>query len=117
MRIHHLLIVTALLSAACNRGAAPGAAGGPGRGGGPAGVKIQTLETRQLEYASEFISTVRSLHSTTIQPQAEGRVTRIFVKSGDVVKTGDRLLQIDPEKQAETVRNLQSQRAAREADV
>ena len=117
MRIHYLLIVTAVLSAACNRGATPGAAGGPGRGGGPAGVKIQTLEARPIEDASEFISTVRSLHSTTIQPQAEGRITRIFVKSGDVVKTGDRLMQIDPEKQAETVRNLQSQRAAREADV
>jgi RND family efflux transporter MFP subunit len=118
MRIHHLLIVTALLTAACNRGAAPGAAGGgPGRGGGPAGVKIQTLETHPLEDASEFISTVRSLHSMTIQPQAEGRITKIFVKSGDVVKAGALLMQIDPEKQAETVRNLQSQRAVRQADV
>jgi len=118
MRIHHFLIVTALLSAACNRGEpAGGAAAGAGRGGGPAGVKVVTLDMKPLEDASEFISTVRSLHSTTVQPQVEGRITRIFVKSGDVVKTGQPMLQIDPEKQAETVRNLQSQRAVREADV
>lgn len=118
MRIHFALIVTALLAAACNRGVGPGAAaGGGGRGGGPAGVKIVTLENHPLEDASEFISTVRSLHSTTVQPQVEGRITKIYVKSGDVVKAGAPLLQIDPEKQAATVRNTESQRAAREADV
>ena len=118
MRIHHLVIVTALLASACNRGAAPAAgAGGAGRGGGPAGVKIQTLETRQLEEASEFISTVRSLHSMTVQPQVDGRITKIFVKSGDTVKPGQPMLQIDAEKQSATVRNLQSQRTAREADA
>ena len=118
MRIPHLLIVTALLAAACNRGAAPApAAGGAGRGGGPVGVKISTLETKPIEDASEFISTVRSLHSMTVQPQVEGRITRIFVKSGDVVKLGTPMLQLDGGKQTETVRNLQSQRTAREADA
>ena len=67
--------------------------------------------------ASEFISTVRSLHSTTIQPQVDGRVTRIFVKSGDTVRAGSPILQIDPEKQTATVQNTESQRAGRAADV
>src|SRR5262249_58117392 len=89
MRIHFALIVTALLAAACNRGVGPGAAaGGGGRGGGPAGVKIVTLENHPLEDASEFISTVRSLHSTTVQPQVEGRITKIYVKAGDGRQTG-----------------------------
>src|SRR6185436_18923299 len=87
------------------------------RGGGPAGVKIQTLASRPLEDASEFISTVRSLHSTTVQPQVEGRITKIHVKSGDVVRAGTLLLKIDPEKQAESVKSLQSQRTVREGDV
>jgi RND family efflux transporter MFP subunit len=118
MRIHRLLIGTVVLAAACNRGAAPGpAAGGAGRGGGPAGVKIVALETKPLEDASEFISTVRSLHSMTVQPQVEGRITKIFVKSGDVVKPGAPLLQLDADKQAQTVGNLRSQRTGRETDV
>jgi len=119
MRIHHVLIVTALFVSSCSREAGPaGAAAGGGRGaGGPVGVKIVTLEGRPLEDASEFISTVRSLHSMTVQPQVEGRITKIFVKSGDVVKIGTPMLQLDGEKQAETVRNVQSQRTGREADV
>ena len=119
MRIQHLLTCLALLAAGCGRGAdpsgAPAAAGG--RGGGPVGVKVVTLETHPLAEYSDFISTVRSLHSTTVQPQVDGTITKIFVKSGDVVKTGAPLLQIDPEKQAATVRNTESQRTAREADV
>jgi len=118
MRIHHLIICLALVSTACHRDASDaGAPAGGGRGGGPAGVTIVTLEPHPIEDASEFISTVRSLHSTTVQPQVEGTVTKIFVKSGDVVKTGTPLLQIDPEKQAATVRNTESQRTARESDV
>jgi RND family efflux transporter MFP subunit len=118
MRIHHILIATALLAAACNRGAAPASSPAAGGGrGGPAGVTIETLADKPIEDASEFISTVRSLHSTTVQPQVEGRVTKIFVKSGDVVKLGTPMLQLDGEKQSETVRNLQSLRTAREADV
>jgi len=117
MRIHHLLISTVLLATACNRGAAPAPAAAGGGRGGPAGVKIQTLAQKPIDDASEFISTVRSLHSTTVQPQVEGRVTKIFVKSGDVVKLGTPMLQLDGEKQAETVRNLQSQRVGRESDV
>jgi RND family efflux transporter MFP subunit len=103
---------------ACSDGnngtAAPAAAGG----GPPASaVKIQTVDAKPIERASEFIATVKSLNSTTIQPQVDGRVTRILVKAGDRVRAGTPLLQIDPEKQVATVRNTESQRAARRADV
>lgn len=119
MRIHRFIAFTALLFAACKGGqAAPqGDAAGAGRGGAAAAVTVVTLQPRPIEESSDFISTVRSLHSTTVQPQVEGRITKIFVKSGDVVKTGEPLLQIDPERQAATVRNSESMRTARESDV
>jgi RND family efflux transporter MFP subunit len=117
----HLLIPFLMLAAACSRSDAPGASAAPGAGrGGPppaAAVGIETLEAKPIEEASDFIATVRSLHSTTVQPQVEGRVTRIFAKSGDVVRAGAPLVQIDPERQAATVRNTESQRTAREGDV
>jgi RND family efflux transporter MFP subunit len=81
------------------------------------GVTIVTLEPTPIEDASEFIATVRSLHSTTVQPQVDGVLTKIFVRSGDNVTAGTPLMQIDPEKEAQTLRNTESQRAAREADV
>jgi RND family efflux transporter MFP subunit len=96
-------------------GAAPGAGG---RGAAPAaGVGIVALQPKPIEDGSEFIATVRSLHSTTVQPQVEGVITKIFVRSGDVVRAGSPILQIDPDKQAATVRSAESQRAAREADA
>jgi RND family efflux transporter MFP subunit len=102
---------------ACSDGT-KGTAPPPGAAGPPAAaVSIQTVEPKPIERASEFIATVKSLNSTTIQPQVDGRVTRIFVKSGDHVRAGSPLLQIDPEKQVATVRNTESQRAARQADL
>jgi RND family efflux transporter MFP subunit len=120
MRIHrHLPVVLVFVAAACNRGPAPAAGGAPqGRGGAPAaGVTIVTLQDTPIDVSSEFISTVRSLNSTTIQPQVDGRITRIYVKSGDQVRAGTPLVQIDADKQAATVRSTESQRAAHEADV
>jgi RND family efflux transporter MFP subunit len=52
-----------------------------------------------------------------VQPQVEGRITKIYVKSGDTVRAGAPLVQLDAEKQAASVRSTESQRAAREADV
>lgn len=126
MSIRVISVPSALLCllvavSACNRDGAPanGGAAAGGRGGPPpaTAVGIVTLQDKPIEVASEFIATVRSLHSTTVQPQVDGRVTRIFVRAGDVVRTGSPLVQIDPEKQAATVQNTESQRAGRIADV
>ena len=115
-----IALILLSLAAACSREGAPGG-GGPagGRGGPPpaTSVGIVTLQDKPVEVSSDFISTVRSLNSTTVQPQVDGRVTRIFVKSGDVVRAGTPIVQIDPEKQQATVQNTESQRAARIADV
>jgi RND family efflux transporter MFP subunit len=112
-------ILVLVLAAGCGGGPDAGGAAAGGRGGPQqaAGVGIVTLESKPIEMASEFIGTVRSLNSTTVQPQVDGRVTRIHVKSGDAVRPGTLLLQIDPEKQSATLRNTESQRAGREADV
>jgi RND family efflux transporter MFP subunit len=119
MRIHKSLLFVVLLLAACNRGGAPAGGAPPqGRGGGPAaGVTIVTLKETPIEISSDFISTVRSLNSTTIQAQVDGRLTKIYVKSGDHVRVGTPLVQIDQEKEAANLRSTESERGAREADV
>ena len=119
MRIHKSLPFVVLLLAACNRAGAPAGGAAPqGRGSAPAaGVTIVTLKETPIEISSDFISTVRSLNSTTIQSQVDGRVTKIYVKSGDQVRVGMPLVQIDQEKEAATLRSTESQRTAREADV
>jgi RND family efflux transporter MFP subunit len=105
----------ALMVTACNRGAA-GPAGGAGAPP-PASVTLLTLQPKPVERASEFIATLRSLRSTTIQPEVAGSVTRIFVKSGDVVRAGAPLVQIDPDKQQAAVRSTEASRSGAEADL
>ena len=107
-------MVVALVSAACGRGGGPaqGAAAPP-----PTAVKTSTLTETPIEDASEFIATLRSLRSTTVQPEVEGIVTRIFVKAGDRVSVGTPLVQINAERQRAAVSSVEANRAGTEADV
>ena len=83
----------------------------------PTAVKVVTLEQKPVEQASEFIATIRSLRSSTVQPEVDGLITRIFVKSGDHVRAGAPLVQINAAKQQATVKSTEANRAGTEADV
>src|SRR5688572_5790949 len=101
-----LLFLLAAISAAvsaCGGGSAQGPQGGPP----PAGVKIVTLEQRPIEQASEYIATIESRRSTTVQPEVDGIITRIFVKSGQRVNAGTPLVQINADKQQAAVRSAE----------
>jgi RND family efflux transporter MFP subunit len=110
----HTFVFLALLAAAACGGGKP--AGGPG--GAPAmPVEVVTLAERPVEQTTEFVGTVKSRRSTTVQPQVEGFVTRILVQSGDRVRPGTPLMMIDAGMQQAAVSNLESQRASRQADL
>jgi RND family efflux transporter MFP subunit len=109
-----LLIAGGMLAVACRGGNAPaqGAQAPP-----PTGVGIVTLEARPLAQTSELIAVLQSLRSTTIRPEVEGVVRRIFVKSGDRVTAGTPLVQIDPAKQRAAVTSTEASRTGTQADV
>jgi RND family efflux transporter MFP subunit len=95
---------------------------GPGAGGGrgafpPMDVQTVVLEPKPIAQSSEFVATIRSLNSSTVQPQVEGIVRQVFVRAGDRVSAGQPLIQIDPDKQQATNTVTESQRASREADL
>jgi len=75
------------------------------------------LAPKLLPQSSEYVATIRSLRSTTVQPQVEGIVRQVMVKAGDRVRAGQALMQIDPDRQQAAVTATESQRVAREADV
>jgi RND family efflux transporter MFP subunit len=113
VRIAIIIGILAFTAAACGRGdAQAGRAAMP-----PADVKTITLAPKAVPRTSEFVAVIRSLRSTTIQPQVEGFIRRIFVKAGERVRAGQPLVQIDPDKQVASVAAFESTRAAREADV
>ena len=109
-----LLFLISLSLAGCSR---DGNAQAQPQGPPPAGVSMVTLATRPIQQTSDFIATVQSLRSSTVQPEAEGLVTKIFVKSGDRVNQGAPLVQIDPEKQQATVRTAEANLTGAQADV
>jgi RND family efflux transporter MFP subunit len=107
------ILLTSLLAACSGDNGAAQPQGGPP----PTGVKLLTLETKPIERASEFIATLRSRQSTTIQPEVEGMITRLFVKAGDRVAAGAPIAQIDPDMKQAAVRSSEASRAGVEADV
>lgn len=83
----------------------------------PSPVELLTLAAHPVEQASEYVGNVKSRQSMTIQPQAEGFLTRVLVKSGDRVTPGAALFEIDSASQQALVANLESVRVARESDL
>jgi RND family efflux transporter MFP subunit len=69
----------------------------------PLPVKVETINLAPVPRADEYVSTVKSRRSASIQPQVDGTLTRIVVKSGDRVRAGQVLMTIDPLKQQATV--------------
>ena len=56
-------------------------------------VQVQVAKTQKIPDETEYLSILKSRNSSIINPQVEGYITKIFVKSGDRVKPGEPLLQ------------------------
>ena len=107
------VVTAAALASACGGG--PSAAAPPAFP--PTPVTIAEAHATPIEDASEYVASLKSLHSTGIQPQIDGQITQILVKSGDRVRQGAPLMQIDPRRQQAAVSSQEAERAAREAAV
>lgn len=76
----------------------------------PSGPAFQALPVQTITVASspvpnfdEYVATIKSRRSATLSPQVDGNLTAIQVHSGQHVKAGQVLMQIDPSKQEATV--------------
>ena len=80
-------------------------------------VQVQIAKSQKIPDETEYLSILKSRNSSTINPQVEGQITKIFVASGDRVKPGQPLLQIDPLKQQAQVSSQEASRVAQEANL
>src|SRR5450631_3539807 len=93
------LLATAVIAAVagamagCSRGSAPPAGGQGSQGPAfpPTPVQLATAQLASIEDATEYVATLKSLHSTSVQSQTDGQLTDILVSSGDRVVQGARL--------------------------
>ena len=94
------LVAVCFAAAGCEKKAAP-----PPAGAGMRGMPVQTatVTLSPVPQSSEYVATIKSRRSATLQPQVDGRLTEIRVHSGDHVKAGQELMDIDPLHQQATV--------------
>lgn len=80
-------------------------------------VKVQQIGAQELGSTSDYVATIKSRNSATIMSDVEGWIVAIHVKSGEQVKKGQSLMEIDPRMQAANVSNWESQRASKQATL
>ncbi len=78
-------------------------------------VKVQAVKDQSIGDASEYVATIKSRHSATIMSDVEGWIFGIRVHSGQMVRKGDTLMEIDPRMQQAMVSNYDSQKRSKEA--
>ncbi|MGD0732001.1 MAG: efflux RND transporter periplasmic adaptor subunit [Terracidiphilus sp.] len=83
----------------CQKKAAPPAAGGM------QAMPVQTVAVSlvPVPQTSEYVATIKSRRSATLEPQVDGRITQIRVRSGDHVSAGQLMMSIDPLHQQASV--------------
>ncbi len=74
-------------------------------------VQVSAVSLSPVPTSDTYVATIKSRRSATMQPQVDGNLTRIYVHSGDTVKAGQVLMQIDPLKQVATVQQQQGTEA------
>jgi RND family efflux transporter MFP subunit len=77
---------------------------------GPQGLPVQTVTVAMSPVAqsSQYVATIKSRRSATLQPQVNGTLTEIDARSGDHVKSGQVIMQIDPRQQHANVESLRA---------
>jgi RND family efflux transporter MFP subunit len=66
-------------------------------------VMVAPVSFSPVPVGDTYVATIKSRRSATLQPQVDGTLTKIYVTSGQAVKQGQLLMQIDPLKQVATV--------------
>jgi RND family efflux transporter MFP subunit len=78
-------------------------------------VQVAPVTPSPVPSSDTYVATIRGRRSATMQPQVDGNLTHIYVRSGDLVKAGQVLMQIDPLKQISTVQSQVGTQAQKKA--
>lgn len=94
-----VLMASGFAGIGCNKPAVQAAAPAPQA----LPVQTVTVQDSPVPKSDEYTATIKSRRSATLNPQVDGNLTEILVKSGDHVKAGQSLMEIDPSKQRATL--------------
>ena len=80
-------------------------------------IKVITVNAENVPRFVTGIGSVLSLHSVVIRPQVDGILTKVLVKEGQTVKTGDLLATIDDRAIRATLEQAKAQLAQSKAQL
>jgi RND family efflux transporter MFP subunit len=80
-------------------------------------VKTVVVQAQLVPDSTEYLATLKSRNASALQPQVEGEVTKIFVRSGEKVAAGTPILEIDPRRQQATVTNQEAAYRSKQATM
>ncbi|MEO1181046.1 MAG: efflux RND transporter periplasmic adaptor subunit, partial [Cyanobacteria bacterium J06636_28] len=84
--------------------------------GGAVPVTLELMQPSPLRDQASFVGTLDAQAGVVLQPEANGRITRIYVSSGDRVAAGDPIMELSADRsQAELSAALASVSAAQSA--
>ncbi len=106
-----VLALATLLPQGCGHREKPPPAGG----GVP--VKVQPALGGDVAVSSEYVGQVRARDSAVIVPQVSAYISSIMVHSGDHVRAGTPLLQLDPRRQSATFASAQAAASSARAEL
>ncbi len=101
-------VVLGLTLSGCQKSTQP-----PAAAAGAGAMRAMPVQTVAVSLApvpqsSEYVATIKSRRSATLQPQVDGRVTDISVRSGTHVNVGQPMMSIDPAHQQASVESQRS---------
>lgn len=74
-------------------------------------VQVQTVSASPVPQFDQYLATIKSRNSATINPQVDGNLVKIVAHSGESVQAGQLLMEIDPAKQQATVASAKATEA------
>ena len=98
------LVLMGLAATGCQK--KPAAPAGAGMQGMP--VQTEAVSLAPVPQTSEYVATIKSRRSATIEPQVQGMLTQIRVSSGNHVKAGQVMMTIDPRLQNAAVESARA---------
>ena len=83
----------------------------------PMMVETQNLAPSKILESSEYLGRIEAAKRVSLAPRVEGRITAIAVSEGDIVKKGQLILQLQPDREQAEVNSALSQVGISQADL
>lgn len=83
----------------------------------PIQVQVANPKAATIEDSSDYVASLNSRQSVTLQPRVSGQISAIYVRAGDRVQAGKPLLQIDATEQRALVNSRAAGVDSAQADI